>query len=304
MSKKENIYKWGDVTSDGAEIWDTNPVFLGESVSWKEKVKLIFYPKKFFTYRYIAKDFKKKIIHRPIEEPYRILDVGCGTGSSVVDFKKMFGRRVDVVGLDVVRLQIDLGKEKLKKHGVVGELVWYDGSQFPFSDHSFDAVYTSDVLGHVPDVEMWLAEISRVLKPGGVLAMFSESELGQHAYIRKYLKQRGLNVDPHAEVHISLYQKFELVRFVEDAGFEIDLMKTSFWAAFFVHPEEFYPVLQGQSKFFVLRYLNKILTAIKHITRPYSIAAAELYGLLEMIFLGDKLEAQGYVVLAKKTIKE
>lgn len=300
MNKGLSQFKWGDVTEDGAEIWDTTPLFLGHSVTWKDTAKLIFYPKKFYTYRYIKKDFKKKIAQRPIEEPYRILDVGCGTGSTVVDFKKMFGRRVDVVGLDVVRLQIDLGNQKLKQNGVVGELVWYDGNQFPFSDHSFDAIYTSDVLGHVPDVEQWLAEVARVLKDDGVLAMFAESELGKHAYIRKYLKDRDLNIDPHAEFHISLYQKNEIRQFVEEAGFEIELMKSSFWAAFFVHPEEFYPVLQGQKRFFFLRMINKFLTFVKNKTKPFSLVVAELYGLVEMMLLGNKIEAQGYVILGRR----
>lgn len=301
MHKKDTTtYKWGDVTDDGAEIWDSTPLFQGTRVTFKDKVKLLLYPKKWYTYGHIIKDFKRNGASRPVEEPYRILDVGCGTGSSVVDLKKLFGRRVDVVGLDVVKLQVDLGKQKLKQYGVVGELHWYDGNQFPFSDNSFDAMYTSDVLGHVPDVEMWLAELSRVLKPGGVLAMFAESELGKHAYIRRYLKDRGLNIDPHAEFHISLYQKDELRQFIEDAGFEILLMKSSFWAAFFVHPEEFYPVLQSQKKFFILRMINKFLAFIKNKTKPFSLAVAELYGLVEMMLIGSKVEAQGYVILARK----
>lgn len=295
-----HTYKWGEVTDDGAEIWDSTPLFRQSTVGWKDRLLLLMYPKKWFTYRWIEKDFKKESIDRSVQEPYRVLDVGCGTGSSVVDFKKLFGRRADVVGLDVVALQLDLGKKKLKEHGVVGDLVYYDGQQFPFSDNSFDAVYSSDVLGHVPDVELWLAEVARVLKPGGVIAMFCESELGRHAYIRKYLKDRGLNIDPHAQFHISLYQKKELRQFFEEAGFEIVTMKSSFWAAFFVHPEEFYPVLQSQKKYLLLRLVNKVLTFIKEKTKPLSLAVAELYGLVEMIVVGSRVEAQGYVVLGRK----
>jgi len=83
---------------------------------------------------------------------------------------------------------------------------------------------TFDVLGHVKNVDGWLAELSRVLKPGGALAMFSESKLGKHAYIRNYLMRRGINTDPHAEFHISLYSKEELQEKLRIAGFAVKRM--------------------------------------------------------------------------------
>ena len=53
------------------------------------------------------------------------------------------------------------------------EVVWYDGEHLPFDSGSFDAIYTSDVLGHVQNVPAWLKELNRVLKPGGVLIVAS-----------------------------------------------------------------------------------------------------------------------------------
>jgi len=107
---------WGKVSNTGAEIWDTDPVFKGDEVTWQDKLKLLFYPKKFFLYRHIYKDAIKKLKKRDLNQPYRILDVGCGTGASIIDLKKLLGKRVDVVGVDVVGLQIDLAKEKIKKN--------------------------------------------------------------------------------------------------------------------------------------------------------------------------------------------
>ena len=299
----ETTQGWGHVTEGGAEMWDTPVTFAGDTVTLKDRLKLVFYPKKYFLYRYIEKAFKREMKDRRIDEPFQILDVGCGTGASVIDMKRMFGRRADVVGLDVVRLQVDIGNERLKKHGVVGELVWYEGSQMPFSDNSFDAIYTSDVFGHVPDVELFLAEMARVLKPGGVLAMYAESKLGKHAFVRKYTKERGLDMDPHAEFHISLYPKEEIRQFVEEAGFAIDDLRSSFLFAFFAHPDEFHPILQSQKKFFFLRMTNKLLTKLRKLTHPLYAAAAELHGFLEMKLFGKWFDAQGIVVLARKKKK-
>ncbi len=292
--KSQRIKGWGVVDSDGSEIWDTDPVFIGLQVTWQDKLKLLFYPKKFLLYRFIAKHVNKQ------RGKIRILDVGCGTGAAVVDLKKLFGRRVEVIGVDVVHLQVDLARQKIKQQGVWAEVKWYDGKSLPFIDESFDAVYTSDVLGHVEDVRTWLLELNRVLKSNGVLAMFSESKLGKHAWLRNYLFKRGLNVDPHENYHISLYSRTLLHEYIEEAGFYIKRIYSAFWASFLVHPDEFYEKLQSQKKFPVLRCLNKILFLVKKKTHPVSTALGELYGLVEMLTLGRWLEAQGYIILAKK----
>lgn len=298
MNNNNQTLGWGKRDSTGAEIWDDKPVFTGDKVEWKDHLKLLFYPKKFLLYRYIAKEKKKA--WKDLKEPFRILDVGCGTGADIVDLKKMFGRDVEVVGIDVVRLQIELAAEKIKQNAVWADVRWYDGEHILYPDNYFDAIYTSDVLGHVSNVSKWLQELNRVLRPGGALAMFSESKLGRHAYIRNYIFKRGLNVDPHAEFHISLYSKNKIKQMLDSAGFEIKKMYNSFWLSFLVHPDEFYEKLQAQKKFPILKIINYILYKIKKKLHPYSTALAELYGLAEMLTIGRWVEAQGYIILAKK----
>ena len=296
--KQYTTLGWGKRDVSGAEIWDDKPVFTGDRAGWKEQFKLLFYPKKFLLYRYIAK--AKKKAWKDLKEPFRILDVGCGTGADLIDFKKMFGREAEVIGIDVVKLQIELAQEKIKQNAVWADARWYDGEHIPYPNNYFDAIYTSDVLGHVSDVPKWLGELNRVLRPGGALAMFAESELGRHAYLRKYMFKRGLNVDPHAEFHISLYSKNKLRQMLDSADFKIKKMYTSFWLSFLAHPDEFYAKLQVQKKFPILKIINFILYKIKKKTHPYSTALTELYGLVEMLTIGRWIEAQGYIILAKK----
>lgn len=298
MNNNHKTLGWGLKDELGAEIWDDKPIFIDDKVGLKDYFKLLFYPKKFLLYRYIAK--AKKKVCTDLKEPFRILDVGCGTGADVINFKKMFGRDADVIGIDVVKLQIELAQEKIKQNAVWADARWYDGENIPFTDNYFDAIYTSDVLGHVSNVPQWLRELHRVLRPDGALAMFSESKLGRHAFLRNYMLKRGLDVDPHAEFHISLYSKKKLKEMLTHAGFQIKKMYNSFWLSFLVHPDEFYAKLQAQKKFFILKIINKILYKIKKNTHPYSTALAELYGLVEMLTIGRWIEAQGYIILAKK----
>jgi ubiquinone/menaquinone biosynthesis C-methylase UbiE len=289
---------WGIVDAQGAEIWDAHPVFHADHVTWKDKLRLLFYPKRFVLYRHIARVVRSK--KRRSGEKFRILDVGCGTGATLVDLKKMFGKDVEVVGIDVVKIQVQLAKQKIKKHGVWASVHWFDGLHMAFEDASFDAVYTSDVLGHVSDVEAWLAEIHRILAPDGLLAMFAESKLGKHAYIRNYFLRRGCNTDPHAQFHISLYAKQELLNVIESTGFHVVRMMSTVWAKFFVHPDEMYEPLKQSGRFPVLHRINAALCWIKKKTHPYSSAICELYSLGEMFMIGRWIESQGYVIVAKK----
>ncbi|PIT86311.1 MAG: hypothetical protein COU33_03900 [Candidatus Magasanikbacteria bacterium CG10_big_fil_rev_8_21_14_0_10_43_6] len=311
MENTKNTTKgWGVVDRSGAEIWDDKPIFLCEEVSTKDRFKLLFYPKKWMLFRHIEKACKKY----PRETHFRILDVGCGTGASVIDLKKLLGKQAEVKGIDVVRIQVEIAEKKVQEHGVWAEFAWYDGVNIPYPKDYFDAIYTSDVLGHVEDVRAWLEDLHRVLKPGGALAMFSESQLGKHAYVRKYLYERGLNIDPHAAFHISLFPKEGLRHMIERAGFEVNSMRSAFWASFLVHPDEFRESLKGLKRWKGLKelkkkdqlviqflgFINMCLYTLKQWTHPFSTAAAELYGLVEMYVFGRFVEAQGYIILAKK----
>ncbi|MEK7084597.1 MAG: hypothetical protein AAB932_05165, partial [Patescibacteria group bacterium] len=99
MADTHSTLGWGKVVDSGAEIWDAKPVFLGDSVTARDWMKLLFYPKKWMLYRWIKKSQKSKVFsQKSLGEPYRVLDVGCGTGATLIDLNRLFGRTADVVG--------------------------------------------------------------------------------------------------------------------------------------------------------------------------------------------------------------
>ncbi len=106
----------------------------------------------------------------------RILDLGCGRGRHLHGLY-WHERAYDVVGLDLD--ETDLGAaidgffELPPPPGEPPRSAVFsvgDAEALPFDDHSFDAVICSEVLEHLPDVDAALAEITRVLKPGGRFA--------------------------------------------------------------------------------------------------------------------------------------
>lgn len=99
----------------------------------------------------------------------RLLDVGCGNGAQTVRFLDRFQ---EVVGLDVVPAHLTEFETYLLRQGVANcRTVLYDGGSMPFDDASFDAVLSVETLEHVTSESNTLAEISRVLRPGGTLVV-------------------------------------------------------------------------------------------------------------------------------------
>jgi SAM-dependent methyltransferase len=104
-----------------------------------------------------------------------VLEIGCGSGGYAVHLAKRIG--CQVVGLDInaegVRnAQALADKDKL---GPRAKFEQCDVSQrLPVEDNAFDAIYSNDVLCHVPRRSQVLSDLRRVLKPGGRL-LFSDA---------------------------------------------------------------------------------------------------------------------------------
>jgi len=87
----------------------------------------------------------------------RLLDVGCG----IKPYRSLF-KVTEYVGLDI-------DSTVARQRGVAD--VFYSGQAFPFEASSFDAVLCNQVLEHVFNPDEFLAEIERVLRPGGKLLL-------------------------------------------------------------------------------------------------------------------------------------
>ncbi|HET9060861.1 MAG TPA: class I SAM-dependent methyltransferase [Acidimicrobiales bacterium] len=108
----------------------------------------------------------------------RLLDFGCGGGRHALEAMR---RGAVVTALDAdpaevakagawVAAMLDDDKQTSDSGGT-GHVVVGDGRTLPFADEAFDCVVASEVLEHVPDDERVVAELARVLRPGGVMAV-------------------------------------------------------------------------------------------------------------------------------------
>lgn len=105
----------------------------------------------------------------------RVLDAGCGTGR----FSQLLvDRGAEVVSLDVgVRLLAEVGK-KTDSAPCVGDI-----QKLPFPDNSFDGVVSSEVIEHIPVPAEGVAELVRVLKPGGFLVLTTPNRVWHFAVV-------------------------------------------------------------------------------------------------------------------------
>jgi SAM-dependent methyltransferase len=106
----------------------------------------------------------------------RVIDVGCGAGRHTFE---AYRRGADVIGFDQSASDlndVDAILQAMKEQGEVpasanGEAVKGDALDLPYDDATFDCVIASEILEHVPEDTRAIAELVRVLKPGGQLAI-------------------------------------------------------------------------------------------------------------------------------------
>ncbi|ACL61619.1 class I SAM-dependent methyltransferase [Methylobacterium nodulans] len=97
------------------------------------------------------------------------LDYGCADGGYTAALTRYGAEKA--VGVDPDRDRIEMAKAKGASDTV--SFAWYDGQELPFEAESFNGVFLNEVLEHVLDEPATLAEIRRVLRPGGHLAVMS-----------------------------------------------------------------------------------------------------------------------------------
>lgn len=105
-----------------------------------------------------------------------VLDVACGTGD--LSFELQRSSPAGVIGSDFCRPMLTVAKEKAESSQMRVPFVESDAMNLPFADNSFDAVTIAFGLRNLSNFEVGLAELNRILKPGGRLAVLEFSSPG------------------------------------------------------------------------------------------------------------------------------
>jgi demethylmenaquinone methyltransferase/2-methoxy-6-polyprenyl-1,4-benzoquinol methylase len=100
------------------------------------------------------------------------LDVCCGTGDFALALATRVGPEGRVVGSDFSERMLDLAREKAAGRGISQvRFEWADALALPYEDEAFDAVTVGFGVRNLADLDRGLAEMNRVLRPGGKLVI-------------------------------------------------------------------------------------------------------------------------------------
>jgi len=143
-----------------------------------------------------------------------VLDVGCGDGALSAVLSRRGGR---VTGLDPDPRMLDAARTRAEAESVDLHLVPGRAEALPFADETFDRVVAVTVLCFIPQADQAMAEMARVLKPGGRLAI---GELGRWSLWAAIRRVRGW-LGAHTWKMARFRTAGELQRHVESHGLTV-----------------------------------------------------------------------------------
>lgn len=123
--------------------------------------------------------WRKKAVGKLKEiNPKRILDIATGTADFALEAVKLNPDKI--IGVDIAEKMLEIGREKITKAGLSQKIELFkgDSESLQFQDNEFDAVIVSFGVRNFENLENGLAEMFRVLRPGGkvVILEFSQPE--------------------------------------------------------------------------------------------------------------------------------
>jgi ubiquinone/menaquinone biosynthesis C-methylase UbiE len=108
-----------------------------------------------------------------------LLDCGSGPGSITIDLAALVAPG-EVIGIDMAENHLEIGRRNAKERGVSNiRFETANVYELPFTDNSFDAVFSHAVVEQLDDPLKALREQYRVLKPGGILAIRDADRAGE-----------------------------------------------------------------------------------------------------------------------------
>lgn len=183
----------------------------------------------------------------------RVIDIGCGDGQKSIIFKNKIGCKT-ISGIDGVNERLLAAKKRGVNPIICADLE----KQWPIPDTDYDAVISNQVIEHVVNVDHYISEIKRILKPNGYAVISTENLASWHNIIALILgyqdfshhliqkahvgnpfsphfgektatwsKKANSNIDDSSYPHIKIFTYKSLIRVFKEYDFKFEKGKGS-----------------------------------------------------------------------------
>jgi ubiquinone/menaquinone biosynthesis C-methylase UbiE len=146
------------------------------------------------------------VMYLPHKECGKLLEIGCGNGKMLQSMNTL-GWQTEGIDFDLVAVETARSKGLKINHGSLHEQ--------KYNDNTFDAVILSHVIEHVPNPLALLAEIHRILKPGGVISLVTPNT---NSFGRVLFGDSWRGLEPPR--HLFLFNDRSLLKSAEMVGFK------------------------------------------------------------------------------------
>lgn len=147
------------------------------------------------------------------------LELCCGNGFLFFSLKDIVLYGEDCTHMDLSRDQLDAFSARCAQAGcAVPTIIYGDIGKIPFQDESLRLVYGNSYLHHLPDVEMYLTEVVRVLKQGGKFIAFHEPT-PTAPFLESFPRSLFRNLDVGSLTDIWLLKPEVVEEIMQSAGF-------------------------------------------------------------------------------------
>lgn len=154
----------------------------------------------------------------------KVLEIGFGTGHSLIELAKSVGPSGKVYGIDLSEKMVEISRKRAHQEGINGqiELICGDALHLPYESEILDGVFMSFTLElfDTPDIVLVLSECRRVLKPGGQIVVVGMSRIKPNGLVMEMFEWTHRHFPNYLDCRPILVQQA-----LEDSGFKIRASK-------------------------------------------------------------------------------
>lgn len=149
-----------------------------------------------------------------------IAEIGCGRGNFAIHLAGMGAR---MTAMDFSEAAIQIARDRSQRMQVDVDWKVGDAQNTQLPDNAFDVVISCECMEHVPEPQRMMAELSRILKPGGRLLLTTPSQLNAqllgwaHAWWKREEYNSGSGVQPHE----NLFFTWQIMRWLKRSGLNV-----------------------------------------------------------------------------------